>query len=246
MIRIKKDRRPMIRAAALSFLALLAASCARETDSVPAEPSGAAGAAAAETADAPLPPPPPPPPTRADDFDWPAPGPSVRLSTTLGDVVVELYPDAAPKTVENFLQYVADGHYDRTIFHRVVGGFVVQGGGYSAYFDERPTRAPVLYEGANGLPNLRTTLAMARTADPNSAAAQWYVNLRDNTRLDHADSDLGPRYGYTVFGRVVSGMDVIDRIGATPTGPGGPFPAEVPVDPILVLRADRVETGAAQ
>lgn len=164
--------------------------------------------------------------------------PMVRIATSEGDFVVALDPVRAPQTVANFVQYVEDGHYDRTIFHRVVSGFVIQGGGFSRYFNERPTRPPVAYEGANGLSNVRGTIAMARTQDPASATAQWYVNLRDNTRLDHLVNDLGVRPGYTVFGRVVEGMDVVDRIGATATGSGGPFPTDVPRAAIVIERAE--------
>ena len=164
-----------------------------------------------------------------------------RIKTSEGDIVVALYADKAPQSVANFLQYATDGHYDRTVFHRVVRGFVIQGGGYSRYFDERPTRDPVPYEGDNGLKNVRGALAMARMSNPDSAAAQWYVNLKDNEQLDHIENDLGVRHGYTVFGRVVEGMDVADAIGALSTGPGGPFDAEVP-DPLVVIeRIDPVD-----
>jgi cyclophilin family peptidyl-prolyl cis-trans isomerase len=180
-----------------------------------------------------------PPPTKADDFDWPEPTARALIKTSIGEITVELYGDEAPNTVENFLTYVADGHYDRTIIHRVVEGFVIQGGGYNQYYSERATRDPVPYEGDNGLPNYRGTLAMARTMDPQSAAAQWYINLRDNQKLDHLEDDLGVRYGYTVFGRVVAGMETADKIGMVDTGPAGPFEAEVPISTIVV---ERVET----
>ncbi|MGD9800421.1 MAG: peptidylprolyl isomerase [Parvularculaceae bacterium] len=177
--------------------------------------------------------------TKADSVDWPATTLHAKIVTSKGDMLVDLYPDQAPKTVANFVQYAEDGHYDRLIFHRVVQGFVIQGGGYNKYWSERPTRDPVPYEGDNGLGNYRTTLAMARTMNPNSAAAQWYVNLRDNNdQLDHFVNDLGPRYGYAVFGRVVEGMDVADAIGALRTGAGGPFPAEVPLETVTISRID--------
>ncbi len=231
--------------------ALALAACA-EKSAAPQAPAGAAAPAseaaapdAAEPAEEAFVP--PPPPTRADDFAWPAATDKVRIATSKGDIVVELYGEKAPKTVANFLQYAADGHYDRTIFHRVVGGFVIQGGGYGVAFNERTTRAPVSYEGDNGLPNYRTTIAMARTSDPNSAAAQWYVNLADNNEaLDHFANDLGPRYGYTVFGRVIEGMDVADAIGRLPTGPGGPFPSEVPSETVLVTQVAPVDAGAGE
>lgn len=167
-----------------------------------------------------------------------ADNPTATISTSKGEIVVELYPQAAPKTVENFIQYAEAGHYDRTIFHRVIADFVIQGGGYSRAFTERPTRDPVPYEGDNGLSNERGTIAMARTSDPDSATAQWYVNLKDNKSLDHAVTTYGPKHGYTVFGRVVSGMEAVDAIGAAETGPGGPFEAEVPVEEVLIERVD--------
>lgn len=211
-----------------------------ETDSSAPEEAAPAAAEPAEEAFIP-----PPPPTRADEFVWPAPSDTVRIATSKGDIIVALYGAQAPKTVANFLQYAADGHYDRTIFHRVVGGFVIQGGGYGVAFNERVTRAPVPYEGDNGLPNYRTTIAMARTSDPNSASAQWYVNLNDNNEaLDHFENDLGPRYGYTVFGRVIEGMAVADAIGRLPTGPAGPFDTEVPTETVLVTGVERVEAAS--
>lgn len=180
--------------------------------------------------------------TKADEIDWPATTLHAKIVTSKGDMMVDLYPDKAPKTVANFVQYAADGHYDQLIFHRVVPGFVVQAGGYTKYFNERPTRDPIPYEGDNGLGNYRTTLAMARTSNPASATSQFYVNLRDNNELlDHYVNDLGPRYGYTVFGRVVGGMDVADAIGAIATGPAGPFPAEVPVETVVISRIDIIE-----
>lgn len=180
--------------------------------------------------------------TGVDEIDWPATALHAKIVTSKGDMLVDLYPEKAPKTVENFVRYARDGHYDRLIIHRVVPGFIIQGGGYNKYFNERPTREPVPYEGGNGLGNFRTTLAMARTSDPDSASAQWYVNLRDNNdQLDHFVNDLGPRFGYTVFGRVVKGMEVADAIGAMPTGAGGPFPAEVPVETVTISRVDIIE-----
>ncbi|MEK7266164.1 MAG: peptidylprolyl isomerase [Pseudomonadota bacterium] len=180
--------------------------------------------------------------TLADSVDWPATKLHAKIVTSKGDMLVDLYPEQAPKTVANFVQYAKDGHYDRLIIHRVVEGFVIQGGGFNKYFNERPTRDPIPYEGDNGLKNYRTTLAMARTSDPGSAAAQWFVNLRDNNeKLDHYVNDLGPRYGYAVFGRVVEGMDVADAIGVMPTGAGGPFPSEVPAETVTISRVDIIE-----
>ncbi len=164
-----------------------------------------------------------------------------NIQTSKGNIVVELAAEAAPATVANFLEYAEAGHFDRTIFHRVVRGYVIQGGGFSQYFNERPTRDPIPYEGDNGLKNVRGTIAMARTLDEDSAQAQWFINLRDNEKLDHRVTDLGPIYGYAVFGRVVEGMDIADAIGAVETGEGGPFDAEVPVEPIIILRVDPIE-----
>jgi cyclophilin family peptidyl-prolyl cis-trans isomerase len=233
--------------AALAALMLAACGAKTETQEQAPEPAAAEPVTADDpeaAAPEPAPEPLPPPPTLADNFDWPEPSDTVRIATSKGDIIVELYASKAPKSVANFLQYAADGHYDRTIFHRVVAGFVIQGGGYGVAFNERPTRAPIPYEGDNGLPNYRTTLAMARTRDPNSAAAQWYVNLRDNNdSLDHFANDLGPRYGYTVFGRVIEGMDVADAIGAVATGPGGPFEQEAPQETVVVTSVTRVEAA---
>ncbi|MFZ5617763.1 MAG: peptidylprolyl isomerase [Pseudomonadota bacterium] len=182
--------------------------------------------------------------TLADSVDWPETKLRAKIVTSKGDIIAELYPNEAPKTVANFVQYAKDGHYDRLIIHRVVPGFVIQGGGYNKYWSERPTRDPIPYEGDNGLKNYRTTLAMARTPDPDSASAQWYVNLRDNNeKLDHFVNDLGPRYGYAVFGRVIGGMEVADAIGALATGPGGPFPSEVPIETVTISRVDIIESG---
>ncbi|MGE0408358.1 MAG: peptidylprolyl isomerase [Amphiplicatus sp.] len=168
----------------------------------------------------------------------PAAAQTAKISTSKGDIIVALDPEKAPKTVGNFVSYAKAGHYDRTLIHRVVRGFVIQGGGYSRLFTERPTQAPVVYEGDNGLKNTRGTIAMARTDDPNSATAQWFINLKDNAKLDHRVTDLGVIYGYAVFGRVIEGMDVVEAIGAVETGPGGEFVSEVPVEPILINRVD--------
>lgn len=168
--------------------------------------------------------------------------PKVKFATSAGDFVVEVYPDKAPKTVENFLQYVRDKHYDGTVFHRVIDNFMVQGGGYDAGYAEKKTRAPVPHEGREALAkggdkNVAGTLAMARTNDPNSASAQFFINVKDNDFLNPTPS----AFGYTVFGKVVSGMDVVNKIKATPTGPGGPFPGDVPKTPILVNSATLIK-----
>lgn len=178
-------------------------------------------------------------PASADDAPTHA-----NIQTSRGNIVVELNDAAAPASVANFLDYAGSGHFDRTIFHRVVRGYIIQGGGFSQYFNERPTRDPIAYEGDNGLKNIRGTIAMARGSDEDSAQAQWFINLRDNDDLDHRVTDLGPIFGYAVFGTVVEGMDIADAIGAVETGEGGPFDAEVPVEPIIILRVDPIEWEA--
>ena len=167
--------------------------------------------------------------------------PKVKFSTSEGDFVVEVYPDKAPKTVANFLQYVKDKHYDGTIFHRVIGNFMVQGGGYDNAYAEKKTRAPVVHEGREALAkggdkNVVGTLAMARTNDPNSASSQFFINVKDNDFLN--PSAQAP--GYTVFGKVVSGMDIVNKIKLVPTGSGGPFPSDVPKTPVLIKSASVV------
>jgi len=199
------------------------------------------------------------------------PLPKVKFITTQGEFTVELYPEKAPKTVENFLQYVKDKHYDGTIFHRVISNFMVQGGGFDAKFVEKKTRAPVAHEGREalqrgGLKNVTGTLAMARTNDPQSATAQFFINVQDNAFLDPIlipPGDPVPRFeyqgqvykdtprerltsaaqlfGYTVFGKVTSGMDVVQKIRATPTGAGGPFPGDVPQTAVVITSATLVK-----
>jgi peptidyl-prolyl cis-trans isomerase A (cyclophilin A) len=161
------------------------------------------------------------------------PASTVKFQTSMGDFVVEVYPDKAPKTVENFLQYVKDKQYDGTIFHRVMDGFMVQGGGFSADMKEKQTRAPIPLEAKNGLKNDRGTIAMARTSNPNSATAQFFINVVNNDGLNAPQPD---GYGYAVFGKVVSGMEVIDKIRTTPTGNKGMF-QNVPVTPIVINSA---------
>lgn len=164
--------------------------------------------------------------------------PRVKFVTNAGEFVVEVYPDKAPKTVENFLQYVRDKHYDGTIFHRVIANFMVQGGGYDQRYIERRTRPPVEHEGrealAKGGPrNTMGTLAMARTNAPHSATAQFFINVVDNGFLDPSPQQPG----YTVFGKVVSGMETVQKIRSVPTGFGGPFPSDVPQTPIVIQSA---------
>jgi peptidyl-prolyl cis-trans isomerase A (cyclophilin A) len=189
--------------------------------------------------------------------------PRVQISTNLGVIEAELYADKAPRTVANFLQYVRDKHYDGTVFHRVIANFMVQGGGFDAKYQQKPTRSPIQHEGraalAAGLKNTTGTLAMARTNDPHSASAQFFINVVDNAFLDPTPIPEGdpvkrfdyqgrvyenvPRsqllnapqlFGYTVFGKVTSGMDVVQKIRQTPTGSGGPFPSDVPQNPVII------------
>ena len=166
--------------------------------------------------------------------------PQVALDTTAGTITLELYPDAAPNTVENFLRYVKDGHYSGTQFHRVIKGFMVQGGGYDANFWQKPTRAPIPIESEQsakaGLSNAPGTVAMARTGDPNSATSQFFINVGDNKRLDFHSPDA-QGYGYTVFGKVVRGMDVVNKIANAPTAAGGSFPTDVPVERVIIKSA---------
>jgi len=154
----------------------------------------------------------------------------VRLATSAGDIVVELDAAKSPKSVANFLEYVKAGHYDGTIFHRVIENFMIQGGGMTADMKEKQTRPPIPLESRNGLTNQRGTIAMARTMDPNSATAQFFINVKDNDFLNQAQSRDGN--GYAVFGKVVQGMDVVDKIRATPTGPN-----DVPVQQVVIKKA---------
>ncbi|HEV2623331.1 MAG TPA: peptidylprolyl isomerase [Frateuria sp.] len=164
----------------------------------------------------------------------PAPGPKVLLHTSVGDITLELYPDKAPKSVANFLQYVHEGFYDGTVFHRAIPGYLVQGGLYTRDLQPRRTHPAIASEADNGLSNLRGTVAVARGADPNSGTAQFFINLVDNRRLDYAGNQSGLTWGYAVFGKVVQGMDVVDKIAALPTRGQGPFAADVP-DPLPVI-----------
>jgi cyclophilin family peptidyl-prolyl cis-trans isomerase len=158
---------------------------------------------------------------------------TVRIETSMGNIVVELDATRAPLTVQNFLQYVVEGYYDGTIFHRVAASFIAQGGGYLPDMTEKPAERTVPNEAGNGLNNVRGTIAMARKNDPHSAAAQFYFNLADNTgSLDPRPS----RWGYAVFGRVVEGLDVMDSIGGVPTGAAGEFDRDVPIEPIIIER----------
>ena len=165
---------------------------------------------------------------------WAAWAQKVVLTTSEGDITLELDREKAPRTVDNFIQYLRSGHYDGTIFHRVIDNFMIQGGGMQASMVEKATRAPIPLEARNGLQNLRGTVAMARTMVPDSATAQFFINLRDNAFLDAANSRDG--HGYAVFGKVVAGMEVVDRIKAVPTTSRGPH-QNVPITPILIRKA---------
>jgi cyclophilin family peptidyl-prolyl cis-trans isomerase len=172
-----------------------------------------------------------------------AANPQVDFDTTAGHIRVELYPDIAPKTVANFLEYVKSKHYDGTQFHRVIPGFMIQGGGFTGEFQQKPTRAPVPIESElsvkGGLSNTPGTIAMARTGDPNSATSQFFINVADNNRLNFRSADQAG-YGYTVFGKVVEGMDVVNKIAQSATGPGGPFPTDVPKERVMIKSAKLV------
>jgi len=164
--------------------------------------------------------------------------PQVDLKTSLGTIRLELYPAKAPKTVENFLKYVQDGHYNGVVFHRVIDNFMIQGGGYDKTYREKSTRAPIPNEAKNGLKNDLGTIAMARTNQPHSASAQFFINLKNNDFLNAAQAQDG--WGYAVFGKVVDGLDVVTKIAKLPTGPGGPFGSDVPRQQVIIESASVV------
>jgi cyclophilin family peptidyl-prolyl cis-trans isomerase len=184
---------------------------------------------------------PPAAPAAAPTPAPPPAGPVVSLLTSLGEIRIALRPDKAPLTVDNFLKYVKASHYSGTIFHRVIPGFMIQGGGMDATMKEKPTRPPVRNEAKNGLRNGRGTIAMARTDDPNSATAQFFINVKDNHALDFGIRGAG----YAVFGEVIQGMDVVDRILAVPTGTKGGH-ENVPVTPVVIKSARVVSAGTAR
>jgi cyclophilin family peptidyl-prolyl cis-trans isomerase len=165
----------------------------------------------------------------------PTKNPCVVMDTSLGSITIELFPDKAPITVKNFLHYVDTGFYDGTIFHRVIGNFMIQGGGFAPGMEQKPTGAPIKNEATNGLKNLRGTIAMARTNNPHSATAQFFINVVDNAGLDHPGQS---GWGYCVFGKVIHGMDVVDRIRAVETTTKGPFP-NVPVQDVIIKSVKR-------
>ena len=172
-------------------------------------------------------------------------GTLVKLQTNLGDIVLELDDEKAPNTVANFLGYVKDGFYNGTIFHRVIDGFMIQGGGFTENLQKKGTKAPIENEANNGLKNLKGTIAMARTNAPHSATAQFFINVVNNDFLDYRAPN--PRgWGYAVFGKVVQGMEVVDKIRKIPTGPGGPFPKDVPKSPVVIENASIMEAPPAQ
>ena len=173
------------------------------------------------------------------------PAPQVKFTTSAGEFVIELYPDKAPNTVENFLAYVRDGHYNGLIFHRVINNFMIQGGGYDARYMEKPTRPPIKHEGAEvkakgGPTNTVGTIAMARTNNPHSASSQFFINVNNNDFLNHS-APSGQGWGYVAFGKVVSGMEVVNKIKMTPTGAGGPFPSDVPQTQVVIQSAALVK-----
>lgn len=170
--------------------------------------------------------------------------PLVEMKTNQGNILLELYPDKAPKTVENFLAYVKSGFYKGTVFHRVVSRFVIQGGGYTPDLEAKPTLAPIPNEAGNGLTNDAGTLAMARTNDPNSATSQFFINLERNLFLNHYKQDAD-YFGYAVFGKVIKGMDVVQKISGTPTTAAGPFASDVPVQSIVIEDVSVVAQKAA-
>lgn len=159
--------------------------------------------------------------------------PTVQMTTNLGILTIELYPEKAPKTVENFLQYVNEGHYNGTIFHRVIEGFMIQGGGFTLEFEEKESRQPIENEADNLLPNIKFSIAMARTQEPHSATAQFFINTANNDFLNHRAKNASG-WGYTVFGQITDGEKLVDWISKTPTGGAGPFNKDVPVYPIVI------------
>ena len=177
-------------------------------------------------------------PTAAQDTG----NPVVVIHTSLGDIRVELFEQQAPGTVANFLQYARDGHYDGTVFHRVISHFMIQGGGFTPDMQLKPTREPIRNEANNGLSNQRGTIAMARTPDPHSATSQFFINTQDNPNLDFTGEESSRGWGYTVFGRVVDGMDVVDEIRFVETGPRPPH-QDVPVEPVVIERVEWVDAG---
>lgn len=171
-------------------------------------------------------------------------GTLVKIQTNLGDIVLELNDEKAPNSVANFIGYVNDGFYNGTVFHRVIDGFMIQGGGFTEDLQKKGTKAPIQNEASNGLKNMKGTVAMARTNAPHSATAQFFINVVNNDFLNYRSS-TSRGWGYAVFGKVVQGMDVVDKMRKVPTGPGGPFPKDVPQAPIIIQGAMVMEAKAA-
>ncbi len=167
----------------------------------------------------------------------------VLLETSLGNITLELDAEHAPKSVANFVQYVKDKHYDGLVFHRVIKGFMIQGGGYGQDYAQAETRASIENEAKNGLKNVRGSIAMARTGEPHSATSQFYINHADNASLDYPSFD---GWGYAVFGKVIDGMDVVDSIATTPTGPGRPFGRDMPLTQVVITKASVVKVPKAK
>jgi peptidyl-prolyl cis-trans isomerase A (cyclophilin A)/peptidyl-prolyl cis-trans isomerase B (cyclophilin B) len=163
------------------------------------------------------------------------------LHTSMGDIIIEVYPDKAPKTVDNFEQYVKDGFYNGTVFHRVIPTFMIQGGGWTKELQRKRTRAPIHNEANNGLSNVKYSVAMARTGDPHSAAAEFFINVVDNKRLDYTADTNSLTWGYCVFGKVIAGQDVVDKIKAVPTGAQGPLNSDAPQTPVVIEKAEMVQ-----
>lgn len=172
-------------------------------------------------------------------FSSQAAGPQVKLETNLGDIILELNIEKAPKSVKNFLSYVNSGFYDNTIFHRVIDGFMVQGGGFTEDYEKKPTKPSVDNEADNKLKNVIGTVAMARTNAPHSATAQFFINVADNAFLDHRGPTMRG-WGYAVFGKVIKGMDVVNNIKKLPTGAAGPFTKDAPTNPVVILKAVQI------
>lgn len=208
----RTNRSPMLKAALACLLLALPAAAMAQQQAKPAAPAPAPG---------------------------PVDHPRVVVHTSMGDFTLELFPEKAPKSVANFLQYVRDGFYDGTVFHRVVDGYMVQGGLYSRDLTQRRTRAPIPSEADNGLSNLRGTVAVARGADANSGTSQFFVNLVDNRRLDYVSNQSGLTWGFAVFGKVAQGMETIDKIAKVPTKAQGPFVGDVP-NPLVIINSAQV------
>jgi len=170
-----------------------------------------------------------------------AANPVVDMQTSEGPIQIELYPEQAPQTVANFLEYVKNGFYNGTVFHRVIPTFMIQGGGWTRELTRKRTRAPIHNEANNGLSNVKYSVAMARTADPHSAAAEFFINAADNKRLDYTADTNSLTWGYCVFGKVVAGQDVVEKIKAVPTGAQGPLQSDVPQTPVIIEKAEMVQ-----